>query len=102
VHELAGDVKIDARSAEGLARFHGELHRACGGGYQLERTSLTAWRLTLDGTRPFPAPREELRRALFEFQINSGRVLNGHLRLTREPTETGERWSFEDTGRWLW
>jgi hypothetical protein len=102
VHELAGDVKIDASSAEGLAGLHGELHRACGGGYQLERISVAAWRLTLDGTRPFPAPREELRRALFEFQINSGRVLNGHLRLTREPTETGERWTFEDTGRWLW
>lgn len=102
IHELAADLKIDASTAEGLARLHGELHRTCGGRYELAAASSTTWRLTLEGTRPFPAPTEELRCALFEFQINSGRILNGHLRLTREPTATGERWTIEDTGRWLW
>ena len=68
----------------------------------MEGISLTAWRLTLDAIRPFPAPSEHLRRALFEFQINSGRVLNGHLQLTREPCGAGERWTIEDTGRWNW
>jgi hypothetical protein len=60
VHELAGDVKIDASSAEGLAGLHGELHRACGGGYQLERISVAAWRLTLLAHATFSGAWEEL------------------------------------------
>jgi len=102
IQELADDLSIEASRAEGLARLHAELHRVCGGSCQMEGISPTTWRLTLDAIRPFPAPSEGLRRALFEFQINSGGVLNGHLQLTRESAGAGERWTIEDTGRWIW
>jgi len=57
--------------------------------------------------KPFPddAP-EDLRDAFFEFQIMAARMLNGHIKVTRDlQLKNGtynEIWRIEDTGRWLW
>lgn len=102
IHEFAAELKQPGTDAETFAELHGELRRTCGTRCEVERVSSRSWQLTIAGRHPFGAPSQELSQALFEFQVNSARILNGHLRVTREPGLAGERWLVEDTGRWLW
>jgi hypothetical protein len=101
-HEIAADLTIADRSVDGIARIYAELLRCTGHEVDWHEPRPKVRQLRLIGLKPFPAPCEELRRALFEFQIAGTRILNGRLRATRERHASGEVWTFVDTGRWLW
>lgn len=101
-HELAADLAIADRSVEGVARLFAELLRCSGHEADWQEPSSKVRQLRLVGLKPFSTPSEELRGVLFEFQVTSTRILNGHVRSSRERHGAGEVWTFEDTGRWLW
>lgn len=101
VHELAGDLRVERFDAEGIATLHAGLRRACGQEVGIEGQG-NRWQLRLGPSRPFAGASEELRRALFEFEINAAKVLNGRVRMSRETANDGETITVEDTGRWLW
>ncbi len=101
-HELAADLGIKGRSVSDISRLFAELLRCSGIISELAATGAKSSEIRIPVMKPFMTPPEELRRALFEFQVMATRVLNGHVRASRERREAGEIWRFEDTGRWLW
>jgi len=101
-HELAADLESTDHSVDGIARLYAELLRCSGHEAAWAAPGKKIRQLRLVGLKPFPAPSEDLCRALFEFQIMGARILNGRIRASRERLESGELWTFEDTGRWLW
>ena len=101
-HEIVADLAITDRSVDGVARLHAELLRCSGQAVACPRASPERASTSFDHLCPFPAPCEDLRRALFEFQVAGSRILNGRLRVGRERHDPGEVWTNEDTGRWLW
>lgn len=61
--------------------------------------------VTFETFEPFPFQKSnEMRRAVFAFFDIGVRTLNGHIKLERHfDYGTGiERWTFEDTHKWLW
>lgn len=101
-HELAADLGITGRSAGDIARLFAELLRCSGITAELAEAGAKSWQVRIPLLKPLMAPPEELRRALFELEVTATRVLNGHVRASRERREAGEVWTFEDTGRWQW
>lgn len=101
-HEIAADLAITDRSVDGVARLYAELLRCSGHEVVWHEPRTKVRQLRLVGLKPFPAPCEDLRRALFECQVVGSRILNGRLRVSRERHDPREVWTFEDIGRWLW
>ncbi|MCP5151912.1 MAG: hypothetical protein H6982_14210 [Chromatiales bacterium] len=103
-HDLANRVGVERHDLPGAAHLLASVLDACEQRHRVEELGPTTWRFVLESYRPFAddAP-PGLREAWFHLPAMLVRVLNGRLRLSREPLgPTAEAWVLEDAGRWLY
>jgi hypothetical protein len=108
IHELQRDTGVSGRDVASVASIFVRLLEACAQDFDFETVSDKHCRIVLRTFRPFePDAPEALRQAFFQFQEMGTRILNGHIRVTRNRdalngTAGPEIWDFKDTGSWLW
>jgi len=109
IYELQRDVGVSGKDIDSLARLFAGLVEVAGGTSRVERLGDRRVRVVVGSAVPWRGfVPESVRAAFFEFQEMGTRLINGHVRVTREraaPLDddtTEESWDFQDTGRWLW
>ncbi|MQA03610.1 MAG: hypothetical protein GEV07_13115 [Streptosporangiales bacterium] len=101
--DLRARTGAEGSSLADVATLHTELLKASRRPYEVVEQDDKRVRIAVNGRTPFGADYpDDLFQALFEFHAMATRLMNGHVRSSWTHDETGEHWTFEDTGSWLW
>ena len=101
--ELTAKAGVEGTSLRDVVRLHQRLLVAARRDVEVREVSADAYEIDIDSYQPFDDSYPTgLREAFFEFHSSSTRMLNGHIRITRNETPAGETWRLTDTGKWLW
>lgn len=101
--ELAAKADVRGRTVADVATFHERVLTAARRDVTVTTVDNATYRIDVDSYFPFDETYPQaLREAFFEFHAAATKMLNGHLRITRTASGSGESWRLTDTGSWLW
>jgi hypothetical protein len=100
--QLVEQTGVSTNDVPGVLRFHKTLLAALGRDVSTGCSDGHGY-LQLLGYKPFDERYPtELNQAFFEFHSMATRMMSGTIKVEREEQGTGERWTFVETGHWLY